>query len=281
MSLSGLSPVGQFIYAQKNELSSAQTYFKENRTLQRNVDTFQKNAPNITTTKQLMGDYASNQVVLGAYNLSSMANQTALERDLLSQDPADKTSVAGKSGNASWLSFADAFSTLGKGKGTAAATPFTNESIDLTTKAYQLQQYETSDSLQKNGVGDALYFSRKMQGGKIKTVDQLMSDKTLLKVAEVVSGYEPDQFGALDFSQQKRIITNKVDLSKLQTPDQINRYAQRYLAQLQIHPEYNKQDKPATMMDLFGGSDDGGSVLSLFGDTSGNNDYGSQLASLF
>lgn len=280
MGVSGISPVAQFISAQKDETTAAQKYIKTNSTAQREIATFQKNAPKITSAQQLMKDYASNQVVLGAYNLSSIINQPALENKLLTQDPSSNSSLAKSSGNASWFAFADAFSTFGAGKGTAAATPFVSESVNLTTSAYQVQQYEQSDSLKKTGVGDALYFARTMQSGKIKTVDNLMSDKTLLKVAEVVNGYEPDQFGALDFSQQQRIMKNKVDLSKLSTPDQINRYAEQYLAQLQIHPDYNKPDKPASMMDLFGGDGDGGSVLSLFGGSS-DDDYGSQIASLF
>lgn len=280
MGVSGISPVAQFNSAQKDEATAASNYIKTNSTAQRELTSFQKNASKITTTDQLMKDYSSNKVVLSAYNLGSVITQPALEKKLLTQDPSSNSSLAKTAGNASWLAFADAFSSLGAGNGTAATTPFTSDSINLTSSAYQLQQYEQSDSLQKTGVGDALYFARTMQSGKIKNVNNLMSDKTLLKVAQVVNGYDPDQFGALDFSQQQRIMNNKVDLSKLSTPEQINKFAQQYLVQLQIHPEYNKPDKPASMMDLFGASSDGDSIVSLFGGSS-DDDYSTQLASLF
>ena len=126
-----------------------------------------------------------------------------------------------------------------------------------------MRQYEDSSALSDNGVGNALYFTRTMSS--ITSLSQLMSDPILLKVAETVSGYNPDQFGALDYDQQVRILSKKVDLTKLSTPKQIQQYAEQYLAMLQINPQ--TPDTPASMLDLFGGSSDD-DILSLFGDDS-------------
>lgn len=278
MGLGGISPVAQFLMAQKNEVQTAADSVKGDNTAKRMVSDFQDKAPSITTAKQLMSNYSANQVVLKAYNLSSLSGQQAVEKALLTQDPTSSSSLAQTSRNASWLAFADAFASMGAGHGTASATPFTSDMMASTVSAYEQRQYETSEAQQKNGVGDALYFTRRMQSGKIKTVDDLMADPTLLRVAEVVSGYDPDQFGALDFDQQKRIISNKVDMKTFSQPENVQRYAERYLTQLQIHPSYNSDDKPASMIDLFGGDDGGDGILALFG---GSGDGGTSSSGLF
>ncbi|ETC97219.1 hypothetical protein P792_17270 [Asaia sp. SF2.1] len=60
------------------------------------------------------------------------------------------------------------------------------------------------------------------------------------------------------------MLTKKVDFSKLKTPDQIQKYAEQYLTLLQITPQ--PADKPADMLDLFGGDDSKSGILALFGD---------------
>nr|WP_230873318.1 DUF1217 domain-containing protein [Bombella sp. ESL0378] len=265
MGLSGISPVAQFLTARKDEVQAAANNIKGDNEAKRMVADFQQKASSITTTDALMKNYSVNQVVLGAYNLSSLSGQQAVERKLLTQDPTSSSSLARTSQNASWLAFADAFASLGAGKGTAEATPFTSDLIASTVSSYEQRRYETSDALKQNGVGDALYFTRRMQSGQVKTLNDVMSDATLLRVVEVVSGYDPDQFGVLDFDQQQRILSKKVDMSTFSKPDSVQRYAEQYLAQIQMHPDYNSDDKPASMIDLFGGDDGGDGILALFG----------------
>lgn len=135
-------------------------------------------------------------------------------------------------------------------------------SIDQIVSNYQKQQYESNDANTDNGVGNALYFTRKM--ASVTSLSQIMSDTKLLQVVETVSGYDPSTFGALSYDQQVRMLTKKVDFSKLKTPDQIQKYAEQYLTLLQITPQ--PADKPADMLDLFGGDDSKSGILALFGD---------------
>lgn len=279
--ISGLSPVTQYLTAEKDESTTAANYAKTDATTAREVSEFEKKAATITTSDQLMGDYSSNEVVLGAYNLSSLSNEKALEKDLLTQDPTSSTALAKTSSNATWAKFADAFQAMGSGHGTAAASPFTSTMIASTVSSFEMSRYESSDDLQNNGVGNALYFTRTMEAGGIKTISQLMSDPTLLKVAEVVSGYDPDQFGALDYDQQTRILSKKVDMTKFSSPSGIQKYAEQYLALIQVNPSYLDNDtSDNTMIDLFGGNDDN-NILSLFGDSSTDSSESEMVSELF
>ncbi|GBQ82579.1 hypothetical protein AA13595_0961 [Gluconacetobacter johannae DSM 13595] len=277
MALSSISPVAAYISAQKDEETAAANYAKADATTKNEVAAFEKAAPSITSVDGLLKNYSALQVVLGAYNLSSISTETALIKDLLTQDPTSSTSLAKKSANATWLAFADAFTTWGQNDGTASTTPFTSDTISSIVTMFQERQFENSSSNQDNGVGNALYFTRKMSG--VTTLSQVMSDPTLLNVVETVSGYNPDEFGALDYSQQVRLLQNKVDLKTLSTPQEIQQYAERYLAMLQINPQ--TPDKPASLMDLFGGDTSDEGILALFDTSSSSTSTGSIYSGLF
>lgn len=264
MSISGISPVTQFLQAQKDEVIAAATYSKTDTLTQREVTSFEKDASSITSVDGLMKNYSALQVVLGAYGLGSIGNQTALIRKLLTQDPTSSSSLAKSSGNAQWLAFADAFKTMGENGGTATTSPFTSDVISSVVTKFQETQYEESKANTKTGIGNALYFSRTMT--KDKTLAGIMSDSKLLKVVETVEGFDPDTFGALDYDQQVRMLSAKVDLKDFSTPDKIQKYAEKYLIMLQINPQ--TPDEPASLLDLFGGDDSDDGILALFGGSS-------------
>ncbi|NVN09874.1 DUF1217 domain-containing protein [Nguyenibacter vanlangensis] len=261
MAITNVSPVTTYITAVKDEETAAENYAKMDGTTSREVTTFKEQAASITSADGLLKNYSVLQVVLGAYGLGSISGETAVIKDLLTQDPTSASSLAKKSDNATWLAFADAFQTWGQNKGSASATPFTSDMINSIVSQFEESQYENSTANQDDGIGNALYFTRKMSG--VTSLPQLMSDPTLLKVVETVSGYDPDQFGALSYDQQVSMLKNKVDLTKLSTPKEIQQYAEQYLALLQINPQ--TPDTPATMMDLFGGDTGDQGIVALFG----------------
>ncbi len=240
--------------------------------VQSGIVSFKNAAGSITTASAMLANTAVLNVVTGAYGVDAANNEATLLKTLLTQDPSSASSLAKASGKAAWQSFADDFKVWGVNGGSVSPTPFTSTKITNIVADYQLRQYENSKALSDNGVGNALYFTRVMSS--ITTLSQLMSDPTLLKVAETVSGYDPDQFGALDYDQQVRLLSKKVDFSKLSTPKQIQQYAEQYLALLQINPQ--TPDTPASLLDLFGGSSDD-DILSLFGDSSSSGDLYSSL----
>ncbi|WP_025885170.1 DUF1217 domain-containing protein [Asaia prunellae] len=150
-------------------------------------------------------------------------------------------------------------------------------SVNQIISDYEKQQFETNDDNTDSGVGNALYFTRKMSG--VTSMNQLMSDKTLLKVVETVSGYDPATFGALNYTQQLRMLSSKIDFSKLKTPEQIQKYAEQYLTMLQITPQ--PADTPANMLDLFGGDTSKSGILALFSDNDSSSSSSSIYSGLF
>jgi Protein of unknown function (DUF1217) len=276
-SISGVSPVTTYLGAEKDEATAAATYAESDAATQNEVATFEKTASSLTSASDLMDNYSDLQVVLGAYSLSSISGETALVKDLLTQDPTSATSLAKSSGNATWLAFADAFSTWGENGGTASATPFTSDTISSIVSNFDEVQYEGDTANQDSGVGNALYFTRTMTSSM--SLADIMSNSTLLNVVETVSGYNPDQFGALDYTQQVSMLTSKVNLDDFSTPAGIQKYAERYLAMLQISPQ--TPSTPESLMDLFGGGSNSNDILSLFGSGSSSSSSGSLDSGLF
>ncbi|NHO32993.1 DUF1217 domain-containing protein [Acetobacter fallax] len=277
-SISGLSPVATYLAEEKDEAKSAANYAKTNATVSNDVASFEKDAPTITSATALMKNYKALSVVLGAYGLGSIQGETALVKDLLTQDPTSSTSVAAKSGNATWLAFAKAFSAWNEASSSSTSTtsPFADPTtLESVVTQYEQGQYETSlnNSTSTPGVGSALYFTRTMTSSM--TLNDIMADSKLLTVVETVSGFNPTQFGALDFDEQQRLLSKTVNLSDFSTPAKIQKYAEQYLATLQISPQPVTQ--PASLLSLYGSDGSTNTTLSLFGVTSSGSSLVSSL----
>jgi hypothetical protein len=216
------------------------------------INYFQKNAGTITTPDALLKNYKALTVVLGAFNLSGDINNTALLRQLLTQDPTSKTSLAHRLGNAKYLSFATALSKW-------TAPPFaTAVAVNSIVSAYKTNQFEASADQQSAGLRQALYFTR--TAGSITTVTQLQSDKDLIAVAVTGLGLPLTAYDNLSFSQQTALIHQKLNLADLKKPSYVQHLAELFLVQQQL----NAGSAVPTIA--------AGSVESLFGggDTSGN-----------
>lgn len=283
----------------KNEKSKSDGYFMGNSTVTNMINDFQKTGTSIKTINDLMSNISANKIILGSFELDDLISDPEQEKLLLRENPYYSGSYVAQNNetnnSSNERSFAGSFYNIKTTKGTMDMMKNPNttstklsgdiilsqEFVDKTAQAYELRQYETSKDLNKSGVGNALYFTRTMEKGNIKDVNSLMSDATLLKVVEAVNGYNPDDIGSLDFKQQQNIIKRIFNVNDFTKPnpnptaadgsddripdtEKIQKYAQRYLAMVQIHPEWNSVDQPASMLDLFGGSSEEDGILALF-----------------
>ncbi|WP_249203135.1 DUF1217 domain-containing protein [Gluconobacter kondonii] len=267
-SISAMPAIPQYVSIIKDEESSANKWEKTSVSTQQAVAAFKSDASSIKTPQQLLKNYKALKVVLGAYGMSSAIGETAVLTKLMTQDPTSAKSLAQTSGNSSWKAFAKAFSDWSTSPLASADT------VQKITQNYLTNSYEDSLQTETPGLGDALYFTRTAKTNM--TLENVMADPKLLKVAEVVSGFDTTQFGALDYDQQVRLLGSKLDLSKLSTTKGIQQFAQQYLALLQIHP--TKTTTPASMLTLYGGSGSTTSILSLF--TGDSSDSSSSLYSM-
>lgn len=119
---------------------------------------------------------------------------------------------------------------------------------------YELNSYETAQGKLTPGMDSALYFTRTAPA--ITTVNQLMSDPTLLKVITTDLGLA-DTYGSLPFDQQVSLITSKVKMSDFSSPAKIQSYAERFLALTGEQAAAGSGNADPAMILLTGGTDDG------------------------
>ncbi len=230
-SIGSAPPIPTYLHIIGNEQSIATKSEAGNAAARLALDHFNTAAPNIKTPQQLLGDYRSLSVVLGAFGLSSIIGQTAVIKALLTQNPTAKTSLAVTSGNALWQRFAKQMSAW-----TATSTPLSiPAAVKVIAQQYTVNAFETQQGSSTPGMQQALYFTRTIAGAS-GSLNALMSDPTQLNVVETVLGLDPAQFGALDFTQQQATLKKQVDFKDFASPASIQRYAERYLVMTQLNP---------------------------------------------
>ncbi len=255
----GLPPIPVYLSIIKNETTAVTRTEAADVAAQAAVGHFTQAASTLKTPQALLGDYRSLSVVLGAFGMSSMIGQTAIIKDLLTQDPTSSTSLAKKSGNALWQRFAQQMSGW-----TATSTPLMSKTnVSAISSQYLTNQFETRQGSATPGMQQALYFTRTAHSAS--SLNALMSDPTQLNVIETVLGLDPTQFGALDFTEQQSILQKDVNLKQFGTPAGIQRYAEQYLAITEVSPPSVAQT--FTTASLFGSGSTSDSLLQIIGNS--------------
>ncbi len=221
-SIGGLSAGTLYSLVSKDEQSYVTKFEGYDPTTKAAIASFQKEAPKITSPDALLKNYQALQVVLGAFGMSSMIGDTAMLKQLMTQDPTSSSSLAQQLGNPSYQRFAKYMSQWNP-------PPLSDSStVSVIVNQYATNAFETSEDNQSPGLQAALYFKRSVSS--VTNINQLMSDSTLTTVVRVAAGL-PTAFGELDYSQQVPILSKAVDVSKLGNPHYVDTLVQQYLAQ--------------------------------------------------
>ena len=273
----GLSPITLYTNDAASETAKAAANLKANPQASALAAYFQKVAPSLTTPAALLKDTKALTVVLGAFNLSGSINDTAILKDLLTQNPNAKNSLAQTLGSAKYQIFANALSDW-------TTPPFaTKSAVSQIVSAYSTNVFEQAADTQAPGLANALYFTR--EAPSLKSVAAIQSDSNLLDVVVTGLGLPLDNFEELGFDQQTAILTSKLHLANLQSPAYVKQTAEQYL----VSRQSTADSTPAagSTASLFSDDTDttGNSLLSILDpasstDSSGSSG-GSSVLSLF
>jgi hypothetical protein len=251
----GFEPIQLYQQYSAKESTYANATLKANAQDTSLVSYFNAHAASITTPAQLLGNYKILTVVLTAFNLQSSINDTALLKQLMTQNPAASSSLAQKLGNAQYLLFAQALSNW-------STPPFASASDRAQLiSSYTTNIFEQTADTQAPGLANALYFTR--EAPNIKSITALQSDASLLKVAVAATGISYDDYAQLSFTQQTKLLTSKIKVSQLQTPSYVKQLAEQYL--VQQGSSGSSTPAPGSVASLYSddSTDDGDSVLNI------------------
>jgi hypothetical protein len=274
--VTGLQPVPLYITYAGQESKYATASLQADTQSSAALAYFQQVAPTITTPDALLKNYKALSVVLGAFGLQDKIGQTAILRQLLTQDPTAKTSLAQTLGNAKFQSFANALSDW-------STPPFgTASAVAQIASSYTTNLFEKSADTQAPGLQKALYFTR--GASSLKSVAAIQSDQDLLSVVVTSLGLPLQNFEELSFDQQTSILTSKLTLSNLQDPAIVKRMAEQYLVQQQSTA--SSGPAPGSIAALYDdGSDTSGDallgILNPSAATDSSDGSGSNVLSLF
>jgi hypothetical protein len=275
----GFQPIPLYQLYSAKESTYATASLKANPQDQSLINYFNANAASIKTPAQLLGNYKILTVVLTAFNLQSSIKDTALLKQLMTQNPASSSSLAQKLGNAQYLLFAKALSNW-------STPPFASASDRAQLiSSYTTNTFEQTADTQAPGLANALYFTR--EAPNIKSITALQSDASLLKVAVAATGISYDDYVQLSFTQQTKLLTSKIKISQMQTPSYVKQLAEQYI--VQQGSSGSGTPAPGSVASLYSDSNDtsGDGVLGILDpganlDSSGSSDSSSgNVLSLF
>ncbi len=221
MSASILPAIPTYLSVSSNEAARVTQFEKTDAQTKSDIAYFTKQAPKLTTVAALLKDYRSLSIVLNAYGMSANVQQTALLRQLMTQDPTSTSSVAQKIANPTYMRFAKAMAQF-------IPPPFaTAAGVATVVNATGTGNFENAQDAQSPGVGLALYFKRSIGG--LTSLAQLMSDPNMLTVA-TTSTNMPDSFSSMDYTKQVQLLSAKIDMTKFQNPTYVDKFVEKYLA---------------------------------------------------
>ena len=240
------------------------------------ISYFQKNAAAIASPDALLKNYKALSLVLGAFGLQGSINDTAILRQLMTQNPSSPGSLAQSLGNAKYQIFARALSNWD-------TPPFANAaSRTQLIASFTTNTFEQTADIQASGLANALYFTREAQS--LKTQAAVQSDAGLLAVAVTSLGLPLQNFEQLDFDQQSAILKSKLNVASLQNPSIVKRMTEQYL----IAQQSTANDQPAagSLASLYSDDADttGDAVLTILApssDVGGSSGSGAGVLSLF
>lgn len=221
-----LPPIPAFTRISANEQSYVSAFAASDPQTKSDAAYIASHAPKLTSPDALLKDYRSLSIVLGAFGISSYIADTALLKQLMTQDPTATTSTAYKLANPALSRFAAAM-------GQFTTSPFNSATnVNALLNAAATNNFETAQDTLSPGLADALYFKRNI--GSITSIDQLMADPKLLQVAETATNM-PSQFGTLDFSTQFKLISQQVKISDFSSQKFVQDFITKYLAMNQAN----------------------------------------------
>jgi hypothetical protein len=216
-----LPPIPTYNQVSANEPKSIASFAASDPRTKSDAAYFTSVAGTLTTPDALLKNYRALGIVLNAFGIGSYINDTALLKQLMTQNPSDASSTAYKINNPALTRFATAM-------GQFITSPFaTASNVRALLTAGATNNFETSEDSLAPGIANALYFSRTI--GSLTSLDQLMSDPKLLQVAETATNM-PSQFGTLDYNTQVSLLSAQIKMSNFQKPAFVQQFVTKYLA---------------------------------------------------
>jgi hypothetical protein len=196
---------------------------------QRAMDQFQKAVAKAPDIKTALKDPRVLQVVTTALGIPDGAASPGLAIQALLSDPKDTKSLVNRLSDTRWKAAAEALQL-----GTKGIDALRDPKIQATLKE-GLQRARWQDDLEakQTGLGDAVVFQDRASavGGNVYAV---LGDPILRRVITGALGL-PESIAVQPVETQARAVQSRLNLDKLNNPKEVQRLAERYLANVAMN----------------------------------------------
>ncbi len=223
-----------------------ETRFADRKDTTKDITDFRTRAAKVTSAEDMLKDYKLMKFTLTAYGLESELGKTAVLRKLLTEDPASDKSFANRMVDPRYKQFAQ---DMAKWDPPAIQQPDVQAKME---KNYITNAFEASEGA--NGLRASLYFKRKAEG--VTSVANIIGDKVMMEVMRGALNLG-DKFSMLDYDQQKRILTKRVNIEDFQDPKKVDQMAQRYLL------AHGQSEPTSTVATILSGGNGVNSIIGL------------------
>ena len=218
---SGQNPVTALLSAEQNETKSVAATAAQ-PAVARDVAAFRAGVANAKDAASLLANPAVMKVLLTANGLGDQIQYPALVRKALLSDTSDPNALANQLSNTQWKSTARTYDFANQG----LAVIQNPKVLDTLANAYAEVSWRQSLDAATPGLSDALTF--RAQAASVTSVDQILGDPVLRRVVTTALGI-PQQIAFQDLPAQEKAISTRLDITQLQDPRFVEKFAQRYL----------------------------------------------------
>lgn len=203
--LYGLDSASAFRALQKDPQKYIDRFAKD-KTVQKEIDYFNKVAPKFKTVDDLMKDRRALQFVLDSYGMGSEINNAGRIKKVLTEDPTASGSLVNKLVDPKFKTMATA---LRLDQGMDKLNTMTTNGTLKTS--YIQNEFEEALGSQDNALRQAAYFARNT--GTISSVYSVLGDKVLRDV--VTNTFQlPKELAVQEIESQAKVIAARVDVKK-------------------------------------------------------------------
>jgi hypothetical protein len=220
-----------------SDLSRSLTTVSADPMVERNTEYYLENIGSIKSIDDFLGDDRIFAYAMKAFGLEDMTYAKAFMRKVLEEGIDESSSFANQLTDDRYRQFAETFNFDRYGE---TATIF-SRAQEGVTEAYARQTLEEREGASNEGVRLALYFSRKAE--EIDSAYDILADKALAETVYTALGL-PDEFAMSDISKQAAYIEDHIDIEKLQDPEYLNDFLERFSTLYDLENGQNLQTVP-------------------------------------
>lgn len=205
--------------------SKEQTLMRSQPQNAREIDYFMENISKVETVDDLMEDYQLYSFVMKAHDLEDQIFGKAMMEQILKSNIEDDDALVNKLTDSR---FTDLYNGMGFGaNGTTNLNTVVESWKTGIVDKFIDTQYVNDKAEENEAVGIALDFRR--NAPEITNAYDILKDTDMAAFVRTVLGL-PEEMAALDIDRQAAILSESLDLEKLQDPAEVETLISRYIA---------------------------------------------------